>query len=192
MGIVFDRDGTDMASWIATWVTRNMPTRESMEHNRFVRPFAHRVLRSELWRFTRRSVPRGVALGMLAGFLVPLGQIFVAAFLALPARANVPIAVVTTFITNPFTYPFWVVAANRLGHFVLRIDAMTYGQPINSQLQSEVGSWLSWFLEAAAATAFGFVVLAVVFAALGYVISSIAWRWWIARKRRRRIARIAY
>ena len=174
-----------MSGWFSRWVGRNMPTREGMQNNRYLKPIAHRILSPELWRFTRRSVPRGVALGMLAAFLIPVGQIFVAAFLALPVRANVPIAALTTFITNPLTYPFWVVAANKIGNFVLQVDAMTYGAPLNEQVRSGFGEWLSWFLEVAGVTAFGFIVLATVFGALGYVISSIGWRYWIGRKRRR-------
>jgi len=163
-----------------------MPTREGMEKNRFLKPIAHRILLPELWRFTRRSVPRGVALGMLAAFLIPAGQIFVAVFLALPVRANVPIAALTTFITNPFTYPFWIIAANRVGDFILQLDAQTYGAPLNEQMRSGFGEWLSWFLEVAGVTAFGFLVLAIVFASAGYVISSFAWRIWIGQKRRRK------
>lgn len=164
-----------------------MPTREGMEKNRYLKPIAHRFLRSDLWRFTRRSVPRGVALGMLAAFLIPVGQIFGAVFLALPVRANVPIAAVTTFITNPLTYPFWIAVANQLGKFVLRIDAMTFGQPLNTHIRSEFGEWLSWLVREAGVTAFGFLLLAIFFAALGYVISSFGWRWWIGRKRDRRL-----
>src|SRR6187551_4040777 len=94
-----------------SWAQRNMPTREQMERNRFIRPFAHRVLRSELWRFTRRSVPRGVALGLLVGVIVPLAQILFAALLCVPVRANVPLAALATFVTNPFTTPLiWVAA----------------------------------------------------------------------------------
>ena len=163
-----------------------MPTRDGMRKNKYLKPIAHRIFGNELWRFTRRSVPRGVALGMLAAFLVPLGQIFVAAFLALPVRANVPVAAVTTFITNPLTYPFWVVIANRLGTFLLQIDAMTYGAPLNEQVRSGFGEWVSWFLEVAGVTAFGFIVLAVVSASLGYVVSSVGWRMWIVHKRRQR------
>ena len=74
-----------------------MPTREQMERNRMVRPFAHRILRSDLWRFTRRSVPRGVALGILVGVIVPFAQIFFAALLSFSVRANVPVAALTTF-----------------------------------------------------------------------------------------------
>lgn len=179
-----------MISSFSRWMVRQLPTREAMAESRLIKPYAGRILRSEIWRFTRRSVPRGVALGLLAGFLVPVGQIFIAAFLALPVRANVPVAALTTFITNPFTYPFWVLAANKVGLFVLRIDAMTYGEPLGTQVRSEFGQWLSWFLEAAGVTAFGFVVLAIVFASFGYVISSFGWRIWIGRKRRAKILKI--
>jgi hypothetical protein len=44
-------------SGVAGWLHRHIPTREQLERNRFIKPFAHRVLHSELWRFTRRSVP---------------------------------------------------------------------------------------------------------------------------------------
>ncbi len=175
---------------IVHWLQRKMPTRAGMERNKYLKPIAHRFLVSELWRFTRRSVPRGVALGMLAAFLVPVGQIFAAVFLALPVRANVPIAAITTFITNPLTYPFWIAAANQVGKFVLQIDAMTAAQPINTQMQSEFGQWLSWLVREAGVTAFGFLLFAIFFAAIGYVISSFGWRWWIARKRKGRLEQI--
>tara|TARA_R110001599_G_scaffold211332_1_gene408842 strand:+ start:245 stop:859 length:615 start_codon:yes stop_codon:yes gene_type:complete len=175
---------------IVHWFQRKMPTRAGMERNKYLRPIAHRFLRSELWRFTRRSVPRGVALGMLAAFLIPVGQIFAAVFLALPVRANVPIAAVTTFITNPLTYPFWIAAANQTGKFALQIDAMTSGQPINTHMQSEFGLWLSWLVREAGVTAFGFLIFAIVFAAVGYLISSFGWRWWIGRKRKGRLSKI--
>lgn len=172
------------------WVQGKMPTRAAMERNKYLKPIAHRILLSELWRFTRRSVPRGVALGMLAAFLVPVGQIFAAVFLALPVRANVPIAALTTFITNPFTYPFWIAGANKVGKFALRIDAMTASKPINTQMQSEFGQWLTWLVREAGVTAFGFFLFAVFFATIGYLLSSWGWRWWIARKRKDRLDQI--
>ena len=94
---------------IRLWSERNMPTRETFEGIRILRPIAHRILLPELWRFHRRSVPRGVALGVIVGVLIPVAQTVFAALFALPARANVPVAAVTTFITNPLTTPpIWV------------------------------------------------------------------------------------
>lgn len=170
--------------------TPSMPTREDMAGNRWLAPIAHRFLSPELWRFTRRSVPRGVALGLFAAFIIPVGQIFLAAFLALPARANVPLSAAVTFVTNPFTLPFWLVVANKVGALLLKIDQAT----VNTAMAAEIekGGWaqsFGWFLETAGVTAFGFVVLALVSAASGYLLAGWIWRWWVGRKHRARIER---
>ena len=167
---------------LADFLRRHMPTREQMEQNKWLAPIAHRFLSPELWRFTRRSVPRGVALGLFAGFIVPVGQIFLAAFLALPARANVPLAAAVTFVTNPFTLPFWLVIANKVGSFVLKIDAVAAGGAAQAEIAS--GRWQSygWFLKTAGVTAFGFIVLSLVTAALSYLLASWVWRAVVSRK----------
>ena len=120
-----------------------------MAENRWLAPIAHRFLSPELWRFTRRSVPRGVALGMFAAFIVPIGQVFLAAFLALPARANVPLAALLTFVTNPFTLPFWLFVANRIGRFALRLDSTGAAAALSREVES--GRWTNygWFFETA-------------------------------------------
>ncbi|TNE32011.1 MAG: DUF2062 domain-containing protein [Alphaproteobacteria bacterium] len=168
-----------------------MPSREEMARNRYLAPIAHRFLSPELWRFTRRSVPRGVALGIFAGFIIPVGQIFLAAFLALPARANVPLAAVVTFVTNPFTFPAWAVAANKLGGFILKIDSAATGGAAQSEIASTRWAWLVELFEGAGVTVlvtiFGFIVLAIVGSALGYVFSSFTWRFMVARRRAKRL-----
>ena len=180
-----------MINRFSAWAQRNMPTREQMEGNRYIRPFAHRVLRSELWRFTRRSVPRGVALGLLVGIIVPFAQILFAALLSAPIRANVPLAALTTFVTNPFTTPAIWVAAYWIGSWLLRVDAATIVAPVNTAIeQTELQQFLEWLTGATMVTAFGLIVIAVVSAAISYLISVWTWRWMTARKwARRRVGR---
>ncbi len=174
-------------TFMADLIRKYMPTREEMAKNRFLKPIAHRFLTPELWRFTRRSVPRGVALGLFAAFIVPLGQIFLAAFMALPARANVPLAALVTFVTNPLTLPFWLYFANKVGRFVLNIDAaMSAGA---GELASDGGALARW-LEVGGVTAFGFLVLAIVTAGVGYLVASFTWRFVVARRRERRLVRM--
>ncbi|WP_427967027.1 DUF2062 domain-containing protein [Altererythrobacter sp.] len=176
-------------TWLADTLRSYMPSREDMARNRFLAPIAHRFLSPELWRFTRRSVPRGVALGLFAAFIVPIGQIFLAAFLALPARANVPLSAAVTFVTNPFTLPFWLVVANRVGAFVLKVDAVTVGVA-NDELNSGRWAWVIEAFQVAGVTTFGFIVLSVVSAAIGYLLSSFLWRYIVARKRARRLRKL--
>ena len=178
-------------TFLTDWIRRHMPTREQMAENKYLQPIAHRFLTPELWRFTRRSVPRGVALGIFAGFIIPVGQIFLAAFMSLPARANVPLSALVTFITNPLTFPFWAVVANKLGVFILKVDLAATGCAAQDEMTS--GRW-SWFVNlfegvgvTVLVTIFGFVVLAIVGASIGYVLASIGWRIIVARKRKRRL-----
>lgn len=177
-----------MLAKTSAWIQRNLPTREQMERSRWIRPFANRVLRSELWRFTRRSVPRGVALGMLVGIIVPFAQMLFSALLCLPIRANVPVAALTTFVTNPVTTPLiWILSYN-IGSWILRVDAATVIAPVSKAMEhSEFGDMLQWLTGATLVTAFGLVVVAVVAAALSYVATSFTWRFIVAAKRKRRL-----
>lgn len=174
------------------WVRRNLPRREQFADNRWLRPVAHRVLAPALWRFTRRSVPRGVALGIVTGILAPVAQIVLSAFLALPLRANIPAAALTTFITNPFTTPALWFFAYWIGGWVLHLDSALPGSPIAQQVNENAG-WLHWLLaEAGPATIVGLIVLATVGAIVGYAAAAIGWRLWIARKWKRRHRRGAH
>ena len=169
---------------------RYMPSREDMARNRYLAPIAHRFLSPELWRFTRRSVPRGVALGLFSAFIIPIGQIFLAAFLALPSRANVPLAALVTFVTNPFTFPVWIYVANRVGEFMLGLDKAVGGAVGGigaEQFANESLSYAAGFFEMAGVTAFGFLILAVVSSSLGYFIAGAVWRIMVKRKRAKRL-----
>jgi uncharacterized protein (DUF2062 family) len=163
------------------WLDRATPSRESVESNRWLRPFAQRVMHSSLWRFTRRSVPRGVALGVVTGVLVPMGQIPASAVLALPLRANIPAAAATTFITNPFTTPPLWVAAYWLGSWMIGAGEATVRARAIEQ------SWSDWLVhQAGPATLAGLVTITFVLALIGYFGTALAWRLWIARKWRQR------
>lgn len=175
-------------TWAMDVIRKNTPTREEMAKNRFLAPFAHRVLSPELWRFTRRSVPRGVALGLFAAFIFPLGQILISTFLALPTRANVPLAALVTFVTNPFTLPFWLVVANRTGDFVLHFGTAAPAAVVKAKVAGN-GVW-AWFADAyelAGATLIGYLVLSFVAPVIGYVLSGWVWRAVVSRKRARRL-----
>lgn len=173
-------------TWAMDFIRKHTPSREQMAQNKYLAPIAHRFLSPELWRFTRRSVPRGVALGLFAAFVIPVFQIFVAAFLALPSRANVPVAAVVTFVTNPFTLPFWLVVANKVGNFALRIDADGPAFA-NKAMESSAWSVVADFSQMAGVTIVGFGVMAVVAPVLGYLISGLVWRAIVSRRRAKRL-----
>lgn len=174
---------------VGQWVKRQAPTRESFENSRFLKPFAHRVFHPALWRFTRRSVPRGVALGLLVGIflLVPGVQIAGVALLALPVRANIPIGAAMTFLSMPATTPFILAASVYIGNSLLHLgaDSTRFYELIDSH--APISAWMTWLLsEAAPAMLAGLAIISIVAAAVGYVLSALFWRWWISNKWQRR------
>jgi uncharacterized protein (DUF2062 family) len=174
-----------MKKRIAGWAKGAVPTHESLAQNRFVRPLAERP---HLWRYTRRSVPRGVAVGLLVGIfvMIPGLQIVGAALMCVPFRGNIPLAAGATFLSNPATTPFILVAALWVGSFLgLNADFATFQALVASG--AGLGEWSTWLVSSAApALLLGLLAIAVVSAIVGYAASVLIWRWWIARRLRMR------
>jgi hypothetical protein len=178
-----------------SWVRRHSPSREELAKNRFIRPFASRIMHSHLWRFSRRSVPRGAALGMVVGIfvMIPGLQIIASALLALPFRANIPVAAAATFASNPVTTPFILIAAVFVGNDVFGLHA----NPAHFREMYENGAsatqWLAWLAtDAAPALVGGLLVIAIISAAISYLAASWFWRYRVGRrwkKRHRELAR---
>lgn len=180
---------TGMISRISDWAHRALPKREEMERNRYIRPFARR---HELWRFTRRSVPRGVAVGLLVGILalIPGVQIVGAALMCVPLRGNIPLAAAMTFLSNPATTPLILAGSLMVGNTAgFHADISTfYGL---YERGASLQEWTGWLLsDAAPALVFGLLVISTVAAAVGYVVAAFGWRWWIGHKRRVKLEKL--
>jgi len=181
----------DRGEWLARWAAKNMPRREDLAESRWIKPLGARVLHSEFWRFTRRSVPRGVGVGLVVGIflMIPGLQIVGAALLSVPLRANIPIAALMTFLSNPATTPFILLASLEVGSFLgFRTDLASFYALRESG--AGVGRWLAWlFSDAAPALVSGLFIIACVAGAIGYFLSIFIWRWWQGRKWKRRALR---
>lgn len=163
-----------------------MPKREAVLASPLMRPFARHLRHPSLWHLNRRSVARGMAVGFFFAFITPLAQFVFAALAAVPLRANVAVAFVSTLITNPLTFPpvFW--AAHELGQFVVGLRPHTVEDVLEPSR-----SILFTVFDAVGLTALGLVVMAVVAAPLGFVLGRALWRMHICRRWKERRARIA-
>lgn len=163
---------------------RHAPSRDEVLESRWIRPFGERLRRSDLWRFTRRSVPRGVAVGLFVGIflMIPGLQIVGAALACVPFRANIPIAAAMTFLSNPATTPFFLVAAisvgNRMG---FHADLASFEALFSKG--AGIGQWSAWLLsDAAPSMLSGLAIIGLGFAFAGFWVSLVAWRWWVSHK----------
>ena len=180
-------------SRLAKWAAQNMPRREDLAESRWIRPFGQRVLHSEFWRFTRRSVPRGIAVGLIVGIflMIPGLQIVGAALLCVPLRGNIPLAAFMTFLSNPLTTPFILLASIGIGN-MLGFRADTSAVWDLYERGAGPRDWMLWLLsDAAPSLITGLFVIAIAAGLVGYVASIAIWRLWQAKKWRRRARRRA-
>ncbi len=180
----------DAGGFFRRFIRRHTPSRDEMLQSRWLKPFGERIRQSDLWRFTRRSVPRGVAVGLFVGIfvMVPGLQIIGAVLVSAPLRANIPIAAAMTFLSNPVTTPFFLIGAMSIGNRLGFSADLAAFQALWAS-GAGAGEWIRWLLsDAAPAVVTGLGVIGAVFAFAGYWVSLVGWRWWVGRKWRHRSA----
>jgi uncharacterized protein (DUF2062 family) len=179
---------------IRGWLRHHIPSRGTIDSYRLLRPFAKQLSQPNLWHLNHRSVPRGVALGLGVGVIIPFMHTFVAAILAIPLRANVALAAAFTLVVNPLTIPPMYWAAYRIGRWELRHDALVDPESAR-QASSELSRILFWIHHASGPIALGILTISATAALTGYVVSALFWRLWVrskwrARRERKKMSRI--
>lgn len=153
--------------------------------SRWLRPFAAYLSSPLIWRFNRRGVARGAALGLFAGFAIPVAQTPFAALFAVAARANLPVAALSTFVTNPLTVPFIYYLAYLVGRTVLQLKSRSV-----FAIAPDAGLFertLNWVVTLAGPTYLGLLIFAAVGSTIAYLGVQIGWRIWVGQKRKRRL-----
>jgi hypothetical protein len=167
-----------MASFRA-WLRHHIPSRETIDSYRILRPFAKQLRHPELWHLNERSVPRGVALGLGVGVIIPFMHVILAVLLAIPVRANVAIAGAFTLVVNPITIPPMYYAAYRIGSWELHHEALGPDPAAAREASGELARMLFWLHHASGPIALGILTISLSAAILGYAISALVWRLWM-------------
>ncbi|WP_265570612.1 DUF2062 domain-containing protein [Sphingomicrobium nitratireducens] len=178
-------------TFLADWLKRHAPSRHELAQSRWLKPVRHYILASEYWRFTRRSVPRAIFAGTFIGIflMIPGLQMIGATMMSIPMRANIPVAAAVTWISNPVTTPFFLIAALETGSlFGFPTDNSAFFDLLRSH--APISEWIEWTFSAAAPSMMvGLFVIAVVSAFVAWGVSLVGWRLWVSRKWRQRPAR---
>lgn len=81
-----------------------LPTRDELLSKRGMRWMAPFVNHPQFWTLSRVPLARAIGIGLFCSMLpIPL-QTIPAAILAIPARANIPVAAACVWISNPLTW----------------------------------------------------------------------------------------
>lgn len=155
------------------------------EHPWIDRWFGSLMERYDLWHINRRSISLGLAIGLFCAFLPIPTQMLFAAILAIVMRANFVLAVVSVWITNPFTITPIYYFCYRVGRFLL-------GQPATNGFQFEwsIHWFTSGFLEIWQPFVLGCLTMSTTSALAGYLLMRLYWRYSVIVQQRGRRKRI--
>jgi uncharacterized protein (DUF2062 family) len=168
-----------------------LPDHEAVHGNRWLRPFRNTLLHPRLWHLNRHSAAGAVAAGLFCGLIPGPLQMGGAALCAVVFRVNLPLALLTTLYTNPFTIVPLYLVAYQFGRLVTG-DASGFVAPPDVDIARFV-QWTqamqAWMLSVAKPLGIGLVALAATLAAVGYLATKAAWRIWLVRAWQRRTQR---
>ena len=171
-----------------------MPGVDTVREVKALGIFGDALFHPALWHLNRRSAAGGVAVGMFCGLIPGPLQMLGAAIVCLFIRVNLPVAIVTTLYTNPFTIVPLYLAGYQLGSFALGAGGAKPVEPPPDFDWRAIGGSVhalgEWMLGLGAPLALGVFLLACLLSAAGYVVVRLAWtiylrREWSARRRRR-------
>ena len=98
---------------------RYLPAHHTIKDHKHLRHFGELLHDPDVWHLTRRSTAGGMAIGLFCAFIPVPVQMFIAAGLAILFRVNLPLAVISVWITNPVTFAPIFIFAYELGTWIL-------------------------------------------------------------------------
>lgn len=177
-----------------------LPAPETIRSNRWLRWLGPLLHQPRLWHFSRRGIALGLAIGIFFGLLIPVAQIPFAATLAVLARANLPVAVASTLVTNPVTFGPVYYGAYRLGQVVLGqhtsspeeavaalAKVQSAGNGDTAPPEKVLKRWWQKFSEVGKPLVVGLAIVATASGLLAYAAVSLVWSARVRWQRRRRL-----
>jgi uncharacterized protein len=175
------------------FIRRYLPDGDTIRDHRYLAWLGAWLQHPNLWHLNRDSVAGGVAIGLFAGLVPGPLQMITAALLAVPLKKNLPVALLTTLYTNPFTIVPLYLLAIAYGRFLLG----TSNHPVTVEPYAwDWAHWLDslqglalWTLSLGKPLAVGLPALALTLAGAGYFGVQLAWRAYVIVAWRRRALR---
>ncbi len=149
---------------------RFLPDSKKIKSEKSLQLFGRFIHDPNLWHLNRYSVSTAFSAGLFAALIPMPLQTLIAATLSIIFRANLPIAVALTWVTNPFTTPPIAYFCYRVGVFVMGKEPQHFKFEISwDWLVNEIGGIGMPFV-------IGSIVVSLIAAFLSNIIIRLIWR----------------
>ena len=161
-------------------INRWFPDLHLVREHRSLNLFQAWIDKENLWHINRHSISAGFAVGVFCAFVPLPFQMVIAALLAIPAGANIPVSVLLVWISNPITMGPLFFVCYKVGSVILQTELVDFRFEMS----------IDWFLQLGqlwAPLLMGCLIIGSSAAAISYITVKILWRihivtYWKQRK----------
>lgn len=150
-------------------IGRLFPNMHLVREHRALSVLQRWLHKEDLWHINRHSIAAGFAVGVFCAFIPLPFQMIIAALLAIPAGANIPVSVVLVWISNPITMGPIFFLCYKVGNVILQTNGAGFRFEMSIDWWLQLGQlWAPLLL--------GCLIIGSSAAAISYVIVKIVWR----------------
>lgn len=171
-----------------------LPKPEELRKNKLIAMFAPFLADPRLWHMNRMSLIKAIFVGTMCAFFPLPGQMLLALVGALIVRANIPMSVALTWLTNPLTTlpVYWVaywVGATLIGEPAIgvRTIAVVIGDTTNWLLHDGHNPFLTYRIFSIKAFAIGLLITGILTSLMLSLTFSLFWRYRIIQDWQKRL-----
>ena len=152
-------------------IKKYLPTRSRIRELKLHLYLGNRINDKSLWILNRQSASRATAIGLFCAYIPLPVEMLLAALLSLFFRANLPVAILLVWVSNPLTWIILYTPPYLLGL------AITGGSAISLETVT-----LGAMTEQFAALFVGCIIFCAALAGAGYILSNVIWRMMVANR----------
>lgn len=155
-----------------------LPSQSEIKNSTWLGGLTKYLQNPDLWKFEREPVAKGVAVGLFAAFvpIFPL-QMMMAILIAISISANVSVALLFSWVSNPFTIVPITYLSFETGKLIFNEDGKTiktihihYGSMHEFFISS-----LTWLTQNGKVLLVGVPIAALGIALIGYILVDTVW-----------------
>jgi uncharacterized protein (DUF2062 family) len=147
---------------IGKWL-RHIPRKKQLSGTWLHKKLGDKLLKSEYWEPSKESIAKGFAIGSFWAMIPMPWQMIPSGICAVFLRANIPLALLGVWVTNPITHPFVMVFQLMVGEWLLNAPSSL------SVLQEE--GFMALLRHAPAPFITGVLFCAVIWTIVGYFLA---------------------
>lgn len=158
------------------FIKKYLPNPEKFMQQKGLQFLGKRLHEPNLWHLNRQSVSIAFAIGLLVAWMPTFGQMAIAAVAAFYFKANLPIAVVLVWITNPVTMPI-------MFYFAYVLGLWTLGEPLPSEdFEFTLDGVISSLSGIGGPLLLGCLILGVISSVIGYYGIRLLWLYQVSKQ----------